>query len=140
MTNTLELTADAEAFLREYVYRYEYIAKNIPSSLPMHAVPFTSVGAMRAAVTASGSHFFTHSAMKYFNSRVAPGIIGSRFFITSERMEGFNRSYKVRWIENNGTGGRLDVYNFDESFDSLAKARAFARKAHALLPFPGSEA
>jgi len=138
-----ELTGEAHAFLREHVYRYDEYAERYPYSMPQNAQAFTSVGALVNAVTDSGSHFFDPATLKYWKSRIANGMIGSRFFITSESMTGErgDRVYWVRWVEESDVDQSiLSVYSFETKFDSLTAARAFARKAHNLIPFPTKEA
>lgn len=134
-----ELTSEAHEFLRKEIYGYDQYSKLYPDTMPQNAQAFTSVGALRNAVTDSGSFFFTPSTMRYWRSRIAPGLIGSRFFITSESMTGErgDRRYWVRWVEeSDDPDHKLGVYRFESTFDSLQAARAFARKAHALIPFP----
>jgi hypothetical protein len=137
MTDTT-LTTEALEFMQAEVYGYDQYSKLYPDTMPQNAQAFTSVGALRNAVTDSGSFFFSPSTMRYWKSRIAPGLIGSRFFITSESMTGErgDRRYWVRWVEeSSGPDHKLGVYRFESTFDSLDKARRFARKAHALIPF-----
>lgn len=132
------MTDTALEFGREHIYDYDRAVERYPETLPQAATAWTSVGALRAAVAASGSHWFDKATMRYFNSRVAPGMIGARFFITSERMDDESpRLYKVRWVaQRDNVEHPYAVYNFETVFDSLAKARTFAKKAHSILPYP----
>lgn len=140
MTKTLELTAAAREFLIEHVYNYEDAERRWPETLPQNAECFTTLAQLKRQVTASGSHWFTAGTMDYWNSRIAPRLVGSRFFISSERMDDRSpRLYKVRWVVGDEAGGRLSIYNFEDVFDSLDKAKRFAKTAHALIPFSPGE-
>lgn len=139
MTETLELTEAAREFLVEHVYDYENAERRYPETLPQNAECFTTLAQLKRQVTASGSHWFDPNTMRCFNSRIAPRLIGSRFFISSERMDDDSpRLYKVRWVVD-GKLGRLAVYNFEDTFDTLDKAKRFAKTAHALIPFSPGE-
>lgn len=75
---------------------------------------------------ARGHHFFDKSAMRFFRSRVAPGVIAGRYFITSEQFSaGSTRLYTVRFL--NAYGGTENASSFQE-FSSLKQARAAAKR------------
>lgn len=64
-----------------------------------NAVTFTSVSQMKVAVKNSGSHFFDHDTMRFFNSKIESPILSGRFFITSEYMEDpAEKRYTVRYF------------------------------------------
>lgn len=127
-------------FLSAHVDAWETVVEHYPYSLPMSAESFVGdVSALRRAVTESGSHFFDRDAMRFFNSYVSKGrVIGGRFFITSEKMDGpeRERQYSVRWVYRAPTTEMLQIDRFTDRFDSLQAARDFAYHAHEVLPFP----
>lgn len=136
---TVELTEEALAFLQEHVYEFDRDRDRFGYTMPWSALAYTSVAALRADVNSSGSHFFSPGTMRYWKSRVAPSLIGSRFFITSEKMDHYPRIYTVRWVTKTDYGSgnlQCSIYRFEANFDSLDKAKRFARKAHDLIPFP----
>lgn len=91
---------------------------------------FQTVAQIKAAHTAAGKFFFSPGAMRFFRSRVLPGVYGGRYFITSEQFVSSEgrpspRQYNVREVSEDGSdigtapgGGWLD---------SLAEAKALAR-------------
>lgn len=126
------LSAEAREFLIEHVYDYENAERRYPETLPQNAVDFTNIDALKRYVSSTGSFWFSKDTMRYFNCRIAPRIIGSRFYISSERMDhDYPRVYTVRWVVESGA-----VYSFETKFDTLDKAKRFAAKAHELIPFP----
>lgn len=135
----MKLTTAAREFLVEHVFDYDNAEARYPETLPQVAECFTTVAQLKRQVSASGSHFFDSDTMGFFNSRVAPRLIGSRFFITSEQMDHRSpRLWRVRWIAQ-GTNGHLVAYGFEGRFDTLDKAKRFAKTAHALIPFSPGE-
>lgn len=134
------MAPEAHAFLKEQLGdMYDASMTHYPYSLPMAAVSFTTEGQLRRAVMASGSHFFDRATMRAFSSRLAPGMIGGRFFITSEVPPGDARTYRVRWVYRAPTSAMLQVGDFKARFGSLGASRTFARNAHKLLPFPATD-
>jgi hypothetical protein len=47
-------------------------------------MPFASMAEVKAANRAAGYYWFSPDTMKFFDSRVETGVIGGRFFVTSE--------------------------------------------------------
>lgn len=95
-----------------------------------HALPgpFRTLEAMKRANEANGYFFFTPGAMRFFRSRVAPGVIAGRIFITSEQFEDsrgerHERRYTVRLMADGGD--TADVSDFQQ-FATLRAARTYA--------------
>ena len=91
--------------------------------------PFYTLKAIKEANAAAGHHFFEPATLRFFRSRVAPGVIGGRFFVTSEQFVGSDgrrapRQYTVRIAHDNGSIQTVDKF---QAFSSLAKARRAAR-------------
>lgn len=94
---------------------------------------FSSIPALKAAANSADNKFFTPGAMRWFNSKTHGGMIGRRFFITSERMEitpeyppKFTIRYAIR-LEN----GMLSVETLGEfqQYATLKDAQQTARAA-----------
>lgn len=87
---------------------------------------YLTIHEIKEANRATGRHFFEPSTMRFFNSRILRGVIGGRYFVTSEKFdEGYPRLYTVRVAHDNG---HIDDASEFQQFDTPAKARAFARK------------
>ena len=70
----------------------------------------------------AGSHFFSESALRWFDSIIEPAVYGGRYFITSEQDQHraeHNRQWTIR-IYNGGTDIK-DASGFCE-FDSHEQA------------------
>lgn len=88
---------------------------------------YRTIAEVKLANHASGYHWFEPGTMRFFRSRIAPGVIGGRYFISSEQFDdGSPRLYTVR--EARPDGSIEDASEFQE-FTTLAAAR---RHAHAL--------
>src|SRR4051794_21862147 len=79
--------------------------------------PFHTIEAMKRANEDSGRFFFTPGTMRFFRSRIAPGVIAGRMFITSEQFEDSSgeraeRRYTVRLMGDDGD--TADVSDFQE--------------------------
>lgn len=141
------MDSEARAFLVEHMTSLETAEKWYLYSLPTRAFRYFSIEQLRREVTSSGSHFFDRDAMRFFRSRVhggMTGMIGGRFFITSEQLvtsDGHEhpRAYSVRWVYKWEGSKVLQVDRFTDRFTTLDQARRFAHKAHSVLPFPGSD-
>lgn len=135
-----KLETDAREFLSNHVEDFERTLEHYPYSLPMRAEAYTAgIRELKDAVVNSGSHFFDRDALRFFNGKVAPRVIGGRFFITSEQMDDNSpREYSVRWVYKSPTSEMLQIDRFTDRFDSLVAARTFAYHAHEVLPFPAT--
>ena len=94
---------------------------------------FRTISEIREANRAAGGHFFDPDAMRFFRSRIAPGVIGGRYFISSEQFcptmfaDGpcHPRRYTIRTVDD---AGRIDFETPEHGhFATLAEARAAAR-------------
>lgn len=93
--------------------------------------PFHTLDQLKRANERHGHYFFSAESMRFFRSRVAPGVIGGRVFITSEQFQPAYempepRRYTVRVAHDDGSICTLSEF---QQFATLAQARAFARKA-----------
>jgi len=93
------------------------------------AGPYGSIAEISEANAGAGKYFFTPASMRFFRSRIAPGVIGGRYFVTSERFVGSDgytapREYTVRVANDDGT---IDTVGDFGAFPTLAEARAAAR-------------
>lgn len=91
--------------------------------------PFHTIEDMKRANEDSGRFFFTPGAMRFFRSRIAPGVIAGRMFITSEQFEDsqgerHERRYTVRLMSDDGE--TQDVSPFQQ-FATLRAARTYAQ-------------
>ena len=59
---------------------------------------YNTVSDIRCAHINFGGHFFDRDSMRYFNSRILDGVIGGRYFITSEKYREEPRRYTIREI------------------------------------------
>jgi hypothetical protein len=92
--------------------------------------PYRTLADIRAANAVAGHYFFTPDTLRFFRSRIAPGVIGGRFFVTSEQFVPSSgdpdpRLYTVRRANDDGT---VDTVGDFQAYLSLASARAAARR------------
>lgn len=92
---------------------------------------YNTISEIKAANKAAGQHFFDPDAMRFFRSRVLRGVIGGRFFITSEQFVPSDgtpepRRYTIRVIDERG---HVDTLGDFQAYSTPAQARAAARKA-----------
>jgi hypothetical protein len=77
----------------------------------------------------AGFHFFDADTLRFFRSRILPGVVGGRFFVTSEQ-KGFDassgRGYSVREFMPDGSIEELGEFN---EYSSPAQARRAANRA-----------
>jgi hypothetical protein len=89
-----------------------------------------SIDAIKRANRQAGSHFFDPSTLRFFDSRVLSGVIGGRYFITSERFHGSDgsvdpRRYTVRIADD---AGRVDTVGDFQEWPTARQARAAAKR------------
>jgi hypothetical protein len=71
---------------------------------------------MKVAVANAGNpDYFTPKAMKFFGTKIHGGIIGGRYFITSDfkNFERTERGYTARWFEIGANGNMVGHTAFD---------------------------
>lgn len=94
---------------------------------------FTSIPALKAAARNAGSHFFDKGAMQFFNSRIEGGMIGGRWFITSEQFDDESpRLYTVRVVTRDDAAVpalQIDTVGEFQAYTTKAEARASALAA-----------
>lgn len=75
---------------------------------------FATIAQIKAANRAAGNHFFDADTMEFFRSRVEGGVIGGRFFITSEQFDdAAPRRFTIREAREDGsieTAGEFQSY------------------------------
>lgn len=90
--------------------------------------PFHTIDMMKRANESGGFHFFDRDTMRFFRSRVAPGVTHGRVFITSEQFDYSSpRLYTVRALKDDGS--TTDLTGF-QAFATLAQARSFVRNLY----------
>lgn len=91
---------------------------------------FRTIDEIKDANRARGHFFFSHSTMRFFDSRVEAGLYGGRYFITSEQFHASDgtsapRKYTIRCVKDDGSIER--VGDFEKTTD-LEEARRTARE------------
>lgn len=103
-----------------------------PTAEPATLERFASIEAMKRANRDAGFHFFDADSMRFFRSRIAPGVIGGRFFVTSEQYvavmsnEKGPRLYTVREMRSDGS---IETVGEFQAHRSLGAARNAALRA-----------
>lgn len=92
---------------------------------------FNTVAEIREANDKGGFYFFSPETMRFFNSRVLPGVYHDTanertLFVTSERFEEEPRRYTLRYAALNGDVGTLGDH---QQYATLKEARQAARDA-----------
>lgn len=71
---------------------------------------FASLDAVKKANAAIGNHWFSEGTLRYFGSKVHPGLFDGRFFITSEERYEGTRAFTVREAYADGTIGEVGTF------------------------------
>lgn len=92
---------------------------------------YRTIQEIKAANKAAEQHFFDEDTMRFFRSRVESGVIGGRYFITSEQFVGSDeiaqpRRYTIRVARENG---HVDTVGEFQEYGTKGLA---VRAAHAL--------
>lgn len=91
----------------------------------MTTTKFTTLAEFKTLNRSTGRHFFDRDAMKFFNSRIESGLIGGRFFVTSEKMDEYApRLYTIREAMDDGSVQDANGY---QRYHSLEAARLAVR-------------
>lgn len=104
-----------------------YIATWRQAEADAHPQTFTyrTIEDVKAANRQIGNHWFDRSTMRFFNTKLESGLIGGRYFITSERMdENHPRRFSVRMAKPDGT---IDTVRDFGKFDDREDAREAIR-------------
>lgn len=89
---------------------------------------FHTIEMMKHHNMCQGFHFFDRDAMRFFRSRIAPGVVHGRVFITSEQFDYQSpRLYTVRALKDDGSTAQLSEF---QQFDTLRQARAYVRRIY----------
>lgn len=86
---------------------------------------YDTIDQIKAANRAHGGYFFSPNTMRTWRSRVLDGVIGGRYFITSEARESYGRRYTVRECLPSGDCRTVRELDF-ASFSTPAAARKAA--------------
>jgi hypothetical protein len=104
--------------------------------------PFRDTNEIVDAAQRRGSHFFDRATMRSFNSRITPGVIAGRIFITSEQDKPWGaipgawngqRRYTVRVVDDHAQSVE-EIGTFGQ-FDTLASARTAVNRVLKGQPF-----
>lgn len=94
---------------------------------------FPSIPALKAACRAADNKFFSKGAMEFFNSKVESGMIGGKWFITSEQYDDESpRLYTLRVVSRDMDAVptlSIDTVGEFQQYETLAMARAAALAA-----------
>lgn len=96
---------------------------------------YRTIDDIQAAHNATGGHFFSPSAMRFFGSRILSPVFPGGYFVTSERDTGpapaawhGERRYTVRVCRPDGDIDTVSDYGqFDTRAAALSWAREYAR-------------
>ena len=94
------------------------------------AGPFRTLADIKAANASSGQRYwFSPDTMRFFRSIADRGVIGGRYFVTSEQYVPYDgdpdpRRFTVRVAHDDGTIGTVGDF---QAHDTLGQARAAAR-------------
>jgi hypothetical protein len=97
--------------------------------------PFRDTDQIIDAAQRRGSHFFDRATMRSFGSRIAPGVIAGRIFITSEQDKPWGehrgawdgqRRYTARVVDD--LAETIEEIGTFGQFDTLAHARSAVRR------------
>ena len=103
--------------------KYPATVETIPANGQFHTIEM-----MRRQNEYCGYHFFDKDAMRFFRSRIAPGVVHGRVFITSEQFDCRSpRLYTVRAMRDDGSTTELSEF---QQFDTLRQARAYVRRIY----------
>lgn len=88
------------------------------------AQTFRTIDEVKAANEAAGHNWFSKDTMRFFNSRVCGGLVGGRYFVTSEKYDYDSpRLYTVREVNADGT---VDTVGEFQGYDTADKAKRAA--------------
>lgn len=81
-----------------------------------------TIAELKALNKANGGYWFDAAAMRFFRTRIESGIIGGRYFITSEQCEDDTpRKFTVRSFDSKG---KVDTVGKFHAYDTKAEAMA----------------
>jgi hypothetical protein len=87
---------------------------------------YRTIEDVKAANRSIGNHWFDRSTLRFFNCKIESGLIGGRYFITSERMElTMPKRYSVRIAKDDGTINTLGEF---QQYYSIEDAREAIKK------------
>jgi len=126
--------SEAHAWLKAHAEEQDFEAWNQgEGNAPWNAETFHSIPGLKAGLRASDNHFFSKGAMQVFHSKVESGMLGQRFFITSEYMDDpAEKRYTLRWAYRTPAGSLAITELVFQGFDTLQDAKAGALILQAL--------
>lgn len=86
---------------------------------------YRTIEEIKAAAEESGSHFFDSDTLRFFSTRVLPGVYGGHFFVTSEQCDDHPRRDTVRFVSDEGAI-HTDCF---QKYATAGDANRSARKA-----------
>jgi hypothetical protein len=86
--------------------------------------PYRSIDDIQYANRLGGWFFFEASSMRFFRSRIADGIHGGRYFVTSEQFD--YQSPRLYTVREALPSGRVESVSEFQAFTSLRQARRAA--------------
>lgn len=87
---------------------------------------YTHISQIKRANELAKQYFFEPATMRFFRSRVAPGVYGGRYFITSEQFDANSpRLYTIREVAPNG---HIETVGEFQQYETLDKAKRAVRK------------
>lgn len=110
--------------------------EHFPHILPENAREFTSIPAIKAAVTASGSHYWDRDAVRFARGKTDTRLYGGRYWVESRQFIPYDgepspREYQVAWV-NGRDGEQLTIERFGH-MPELLMARWVCRELAKLL-------
>lgn len=127
-TDTKLVRADGEPDLLEIRTTWDNPAREDSVERIEAYGTFHTIEMIKQANDTAGFHFFSKDAMRFFRSRVAPGVVHGRVFITSEQFDYESpRLYTVRAMKDDGSTADLSGF---QRFETLRQARAYVKRIY----------
>jgi hypothetical protein len=103
----------------------EYATREVRRSRPPQTRTVRTIAELKALNKANGGCWFDAAEMRFFGTRIESGIIGGRYFITSEQQDDDKpRRFSVRSFDDKG------------NVDTVGKFHAYDTKEEALAAIP----
>jgi hypothetical protein len=82
-----------------------------------------SLHEIRKANESIGHHWFEPDTMRFFDSKIETGVIGGRYFVTSERPDPDTpRRYSVRMVQDDGSIDTVGEFRAHATFGDAERA------------------
>jgi hypothetical protein len=94
--------------------------------MPTH---YDSIEEIKAANEAKGDNWFSPNTLRFFKSEVYPEVYGERYFVTSEKNDGYGYSYpRLYSVRIANEDGSIDTVGEFQAYGSLREARRAAAR------------